>query len=505
MKLDQLKNSGLIIISNLMINLSNFLRQIVLAWFLGISDQIDVLLVAQIVPSIIQSMIGGGAGETSVIKGGDRSRDNNSFMAIFISVCLLLVLCLGCIYFLFIDSFLDLFKLSAERMVLFNNLSVIYIINMVPGTFTSILRPHLYAKGFYKFFTYSSVLSQLAGLIFLLLTLKVWGIYSFALSIILANTLNAIWFSYKAKINYTDVAHIEIWRSEYNDLKKLMKRVFSISIQTIMNHLGTFWERTLSVRFLSGGYLSSLNYSKNLSDLPSTILLSSVLTTSYIEQVRLYKLGFKQFSEFTISTLKTIIGLGLVFQLLLLIFAPLIIIVLFRRGNFDNTAVEATLVIFNILTVSFLPKLIYGYFARTMYILGHYRMLLLAGFLRLLLQVGIMVFFITKIDQAIPFAILSGNIFIVVLLYYMIGPKLQISNWYFFPLQISGIVIVSLMMYRIHSLTLKYYIGKTTFEVLQIYLPIILICSAVLVFLASRTTIGKEIIYKIRKYVNPKS
>jgi len=505
MKLEQLKNSGLIVLSNLLINLTSFLRQVILAWFLGVSAQIDILLIAQIVPAIIQAMIGGGAGEISVIKGGDRPKQKGSFIAIFIFICLLLVSVLGVIYYLSLDSLVFLFKLKPESYELFRKLSLVFILNMIPGTFTSILRPHLYSKGFYKFFTYSSVISQFSGVIFILITLKMFGIYAFAFSMVLANTLNAIWFSFRAGISYKKVLYVEEWKVEIYHLMVLLKRVFSVSLMTIFNYLGTFWERTLSVRYLSGGYLSSLNYSKTLSDLPSSVLLSSVLTTSYIEQVKLYKEDYGQFTHYTKNTLSIIIYLGLTCQIILLGVAPLIIILLFRRGNFNNKAVESTLVIFNILTVGFLPKLLYGYFSRTMYILGEYRKLLMASFVRLILQVSIMIAFISNFSNTIPFAILAGNLFIAVLLYYLVGKKLEIKNWYKFPVQIFIISIVSLLMYRVHTLTLHYYVDKTTIQIMLIYLPIIFVVAALLLLYLIKTPGGKSMYIRIKDYVKKRS
>jgi putative peptidoglycan lipid II flippase len=505
MKIEQVKNSGLLVLSNLLVNFSNFLRQVILAWFLGISEQIDVLLIAQIIPTIIQAVIGGGAGETSVIKGGDLVKEKKSFMSIFIFLCLILVLILGGIYYLTLNKFVLFFNVSPDNTDLFRKLSLIYIMNMIPGTFTSILRPHLYSKGYYKFFTYSSVISQLAGLIFILLSLRLLGIYSFALSLCLANILNAIWFSFRAEMNYADILRKKVWKTELKYLLVLFQRVFSVSLQTILNYIGIFWERTLSMRYLSGGYLSSLNYSKNLSDLPGTVLLSSILTTSYIEQVNLYKKDTNLFNKYTTDSLNFILRIGFFFQILLLGFAPLIVIVLFRRGNFDNKAVESTLIIFNILTVGFLPKLLYGYFARTMYILGDYKHLLVAGFLRVILQLSIMMVFVKVVTNAIPFAILSGNVFIALLLYYFVGIKLKINNWIKFPAQVFIVIISSLIMYKIHSITLQYYLYESTSRIIIIYTPFILITFLIIGFWTFRSANGKLILEIIHKYVKKRS
>ena len=91
----QIRNSGILVISNLVINATGFLRQLLMAWLLGISAQVDLLLLAMVVPAIIQSMIGGGAGEILVIRREKEGLREGSFEALFIVACLVPVLLLG--------------------------------------------------------------------------------------------------------------------------------------------------------------------------------------------------------------------------------------------------------------------------------------------------------------------------------------------------------------------------------------------------------------------------
>ena len=86
MQKDQVKNSGLLIVSNLFISLTNFLKQVIMAYFLGVSSQIDILLLAQIVPTILQAMIGGGAGEILVIKRNKVISNEGFFEAVYVKL-----------------------------------------------------------------------------------------------------------------------------------------------------------------------------------------------------------------------------------------------------------------------------------------------------------------------------------------------------------------------------------------------------------------------------------
>ena len=498
MRQEQFKNSGILVLSNLAVNLSNFLKQVIMAYFLGVSSFIDLLLLAQIVPAIFQAMIGGGAGEILVIKREKPGSREGSFEMIFIIFCLIPVifLCIG--YFLSLGMLTPFFEIKTEDEIIFRKLTFIFLLNAIPGTFTSVLRPHLYSKGLYSFYAKATIFSQVAGITFILFTLKDLGIFSFAWGTLIGNIINSIWFSFKAGLAFGDLFRYSIWRQEFSQLIKLMKRVFSLGLQTFLNYFGTFWERSLSVKYLSGGYLSSLNYSKTLSELPNAVLMSSILTTSYIEQVKLFKKDFVLFKEFTGKTFSEILNFGFIFQLLMLVFAPLIIIIIFRRGNFNNLAVESTLTIFNILTVSFLPKLLFGYFSRSMYILGEYRKLLLASFIKVSVQIIIMFFFISSFKETIPFAILSGNLVVTMILFYILHRKIGLAKWDWFLLRIIIITIVSLLMYKFHVATLHYYILRSNFQIFLVYFPLILLISAVIIIYLIRTRRWSLIIKKFK-------
>ena len=289
---------------------------------------------------------------------------------------------------------------------------------------------------------------------------------------------------------------------EFNNLKIMLNRVFSLSLQTLFNQLGTFWERSLSVKYLSGGYLSSLNYAKTLSELPNVVLLSSVLTTSYMEQVKRHKKDNNSFSEYTVKTLKILLNVGFILQLLMLFFAPVLIIVIFRRGKFDNNAVQSTLIIFNILTVSFLPRMLLNFFSRTMYIVGEYKKLFWAVVFKFIIQLLIMVSFITLFYQAIPVAILAGNIFIAILLFYYVGNKTQLPSIGFFIGRLIFISGISLLLLFIHTYTLPLYINKSTFQIILIFTPFMILSFIIFYFFLRKRGLLPDIItrYNLGRY-----
>ena len=282
------------------------------------------------------------------------------------------------------------------------------------------------------------------------------------------------------------------------ELAALIKRVYSLSLQTLINHFATFWERSLSVKYLNPGYLSSLNYAKTLTELPNSVLLSSVLTTSYIEQVKLYKTDREEFSKYTGDTLALLLKTGFLFQVLMLLLAPVLIILVFRRGMFDNVAVQSCLIIFNILTVGFLPRLIMSFLTRTMYILGEYKKLLLAVFLKFVIQVSIMAAFITMTKNTIPFAIVAGFMFISVLLFVYVRRSINLNSIRRFIGMLVIISIVSTGLLLLHSFTINLYIEKTNLQVFLLYVPLIIISAVVFIIFLSKNGMNPGFAKKIK-------
>ena len=278
----QLKDSGILVFSNLVINAAGFLGQVIMAWVLGVSADVDLLLLAMIVPAIIQSMIGGGAGEVMVIKRDRPGFSKGSFETLFLAVCIVPIIILGAATWIMAGRMAPLFRIDAEGTALFTTLTLIFVLNMLPATITSVLRPHLYAKGLYRFYAVSVTVAQITGIVFILATVRWLGIYSFALSTLITSAVMAVWFSLKAGLSVSALFNAAVWRHESKELVLLVKRVTSLSVQTLINHFATFWERSLSVRYLAPGYLSSLNYAKTLTELPNAVLLSSKIGRAHV-------------------------------------------------------------------------------------------------------------------------------------------------------------------------------------------------------------------------------
>ncbi|MBE2279092.1 MAG: hypothetical protein IAE91_01770 [Ignavibacteriaceae bacterium] len=276
MQKEQAKNSLLLIFSNGIVKSSNFAKQLLMAFLLGLSAEVDILLAAQVVPTLITALISAGAGEIIIsrIKNELKLKD---ILPFYLMVLLSVTIVLGVLYFLFIPAFSSILELEKSKNEIFSFLSLIYLANLIPKVFVSGLRPTLYYLGEYKYYTLSATFSEIFILVTIVLLTPKIGIIGFAYGTLAGSTVNALLYIYRSNIKFSYLFIAEKFQEAKDDLIELIKKAFTVSLNTLLKNGAQLIERTLAVRNLTPGYLSAFNYSKSISELPSSILLDSIV------------------------------------------------------------------------------------------------------------------------------------------------------------------------------------------------------------------------------------
>jgi putative peptidoglycan lipid II flippase len=487
MQKSQFKNSGFLFLGQLMIKGSSFIKQLLMAFFLGISANIDILLIAQIAPAILASMIAGGAGEILVTSQKKDKKYDETFVVLFVSVVLLITIMLNSIYFLTLPLFAKLFMVDADKMQLFVSLSVIVVISKIPAAMVSSLQHLLFSKSKYKFYVISSLTAEALGIITIVLLVDQYQILSFAIGLLVSSTANALLFMYALNLKFSNIFQIHLWQEKLVELKEIMKKVINLSGQTLLNQLSTFWERTLSSRYLQPGFLGALNYSKSLTELPKMAMLSSILTTTYIEQVNKKAESEESYVQYTHKMEKLLSQLAFGFQILSIVFGPLLILIFYKRGQFDNHAVDLTFSIYQILTLGFVPNLMLNFLSRTMYIEGEYRKLFRIIAINFIIECALMFGLIQIYSFAIPAAIVFGKFFVSIALFIVLYKKRpeMLDAKYFVKLYIL-LFASTLGILILNQWVITFLLDKTTFEIILIYSPVVLIFAFIGIFLIKK-------------------
>jgi putative peptidoglycan lipid II flippase len=457
-------------IGQLLIKGNSFLKQILLAFYFGVASDVDLLLISQIIPSILSSMIAGGAGEVLVTYKDEN--DNKNFVSAYVLIIVSITIISGLIYLFFIPSIISFYEVLNNQEGLFWELSILFIISRIPLAFVSSLQHLLFVKNKYNYFVISSLISEIIGLITIVFLVDSFGILSFGYALIATPTVNALFFIFAVKINFLDLLNYQVWVLERQRLIKILKQTFNLSIQTLISHLSTFWERSLSFKYLNTGFLSSLNYSKNLSDYPKMAMLSSSLTTTYAEQVKRKNSSLQSYVSYTNKMFNLFTEASAIVQIMSLIFGPFILIVILNHGAFNDEAVQTTFDIYQLISLSFIPSLMIGFLSRTMYIEEKYKQLTSTIFIKFLVELFLMVFFIKSNSLAIPFAIVVGRWFLTIVLFEILKRDNQeiLNRVRFFKILILTIP-TSILIYLINGSIISKLIHLDTLTIIYYYLP----------------------------------
>lgn len=447
-----------------------------MAYFLGVSGRVDLLIVSQIIPNIIGSMISGGAGEILVTKTDADESSKRPFVTCFTLMSTALMAIFLFLYYLILPLVTDKLDIQLSDQNLFAKITFVIIISKIFGSVVSCLQHLLYAKNLYKKFIIVSLIAEFLGVVVILLFVKDNNIMAFAYGILVSTGTTALLFIYIHQLPILSLLNVENWRSNWFELKEIFKKILTLSLQTLMNHLSLFWERTLSFKYLQPGYLSALYYSKSLTELPKMAFLSSVLTTSYIEQNKRKEVSQEKYLAYSNKVDGLLNETAFFFQCISLLLSPFILVVLYYRGAFNSSDVELTLLIYQVLTIGFLPGLMFNFLTRTMFIESEIRHLFWVITCKSVFEIILMTLFIHSFFMTIPIVLTLSKFLCVFYLYYYLNKKKSgIFNLKKAIQLYSFTIVVSLLIYFLNQLVIK---KVTTIPILELtiyYIPIFLI------------------------------
>ncbi len=377
-------------------------------------------------------------------------------------------------------------------------MALIFIVNVFPSIFVSVIKPVAFLKGKYRFFIYSTTLSEMIGIAVIVIFASRYRVYAFAASIAAVSMANALAFMRVVEIRMASLFNILFWKAQKENLRILMKGLFSLSVQTFIKHLSTFWERTLGIQFLTAGYLASLNYSKNLNEIPQGLIVNSVLTTTYVEQVKGHARDRQQFYLYSKKMFHFLSHLVGFIQSAMVFFSPIILIVLFRHGKFDDRAVRSTYLIMEILAMAILPYTMYTFLGKTLYLYGKYNTLFKITVVQTTLNLAILFLFIRKVPHAMPIAILVSTYASFLLLFHAVKRSSIIAlQWRDFLVQVSILNVACGLFVLMNSYLIGHYLALSNMTVFLVALPFLAGCLLIVRFYLKRTGLLQLIARKI--------
>ncbi|MFM7105379.1 MAG: hypothetical protein ACKOW8_07635, partial [Flavobacteriales bacterium] len=223
--MSQVRGTLLLFATQLVLKGSTFIKQLLLAFFLGISKDLDLMLVAQMVPTIISAILSGGAGEIMAINFRRDNVWNVHLLALSTFILVLMTIVANSVYLFSLPLLADLLNVKSENWKLFMALSSCVVIAKVPAAVTSSLQQFVYVRDKYHASMWVSVVSELLGIVFILLTAGKYGVMSFAIALIISSSVNALGYLYLIRIKIWIVGYLRVWRLYYRRLKNTFMKI----------------------------------------------------------------------------------------------------------------------------------------------------------------------------------------------------------------------------------------------------------------------------------------
>jgi peptidoglycan biosynthesis protein MviN/MurJ (putative lipid II flippase) len=147
-----------------------------------------------------------------------------------------------------------------------------------------------------------------------------------------------------------------------------------------------------------------------------------------------------------------IFSLSIIAQLFSLIFAPYIILIFFQRGALNHQDLQLIQIIFQILSIGFVPGLMFGFLSKVMFIEGENVWMLKMTIVKTVIELLLMYTFIFQIQHGIPIALtLSKFLFTITILVYLNIKHPGILNHKRFFWIYGGTLLVSILVIYIND------------------------------------------------------
>lgn len=474
--MSQVRGTLLLFATQLVLKGSTFIKQLLLAFFLGISKDLDLMLVAQMVPTIISAILSGGAGEIMAINFRRDNAWNVHLLALSTFILVLMTVVANSVYLFSLPLLADLLNVKSENWKLFMALSSCVVIAKVPAAVTSSLQQFVYVRDKYHASMWVSVVSELLGIVFILLTASQYGVMSFAIALIISSSVNALGYLYLIRIKIWIVGYIRVWRLYSRRLKNTFMKIGMLGIQTGITHLSVFAERSIGFRYLSPGYVGAMNYAKSVTELPRVLLLSSILTTTYARQIKLKSEDENEYLGYTLRMNDLLSTLALIGQCFSIVFAPFILIVIYQRGAFTSDDIKVTLDIYQILTLGFVPGLMFGFLSRIMLIEGQNKAMLRFIVVKTITELFLMYVLVFQFSQGIPIAITIGKFVIVGLMIFYFHRRLPgIINVRRFVVSSLLLFMGSALLIMLNRLLIDSFLTLLKWQLFALFTPLIIL------------------------------
>lgn len=322
-----------------------FIREMVLANYYGTSYVSDVFVAVQNIPAIIFTVFGTAVTTGFIplyteikIKKNKESADrfSNNVFNIF---CLLSVF-LTILGILFSKQLVELFAggFQGETLVLCNQYAKIIMPTCIAIILVYVYNAYLQIEGFFNQNSLMNVPYNLIQIVFIALAFYIRNVYILAIGLLLSSFGQLIYLRVLIK-KKTDFKHQRVLDFRDTNIRQMLILVGPVFISTGVNQLNSIVDRSMASRLVEGS-VSALNYSSEVANMVTQVVILSLTTILYPKMTELFaKNNIAEKNSFILTYINVTSLLVLPLAALIFVFSKEIVQILFGRGAFNEDTV----------------------------------------------------------------------------------------------------------------------------------------------------------------------
>lgn len=349
-----IKIIGIVAVINLISRLLGFLRELIVSYQFGTSYKADSLIAAFSIPNFLFIVFGGSITTAFIsiygkIKDPAKQKSVRGSVLALLGIIFFIVTCILMLLPKFIISHL-FFGMTPTQI----NLTSQIFKGMVPSTFFLIIAMVfsgiLNVHGKFNVAAVSTLLMNGAFVLIAFFLFPFMGVYAHSLGLNIGAFL--MFLILLISLYREQLLEVRLSLDDSKELMKLMKLALPIILGGATLQFYFLLQRVFA-SMLAEGYISSLNYSMKLVQLPQSILMAAITTVVYPSLSKMVNVrNVVGFQKTYFKGLKIIALTVIPVSLFIIFFAKDIVELVFQHGTFNQQSTDITTPILQVLVIA---------------------------------------------------------------------------------------------------------------------------------------------------------
>lgn len=342
-KMNYIKQGGYLIVLSLFLAGISFIKEAVFANYFGISDIADAYTIAIQIPEILFAVVWEAIHTILVPLYTERKKESNVSATRFISVFFSIILLSSILFVLFgeiiSNSLLTIFAPGISQSVkeLANSILKCLFPMLIFEGIERICIAVLNVNGKFAFAKIIGGVRNFFVIIFIIIFTSKFGIYATVYGMLIGIIVEAL-ISFFITRRYEKISLTIDFKDK--SIKKAMHLLVPVIIGSGVTQINAIVDKIVA-SFLTTGSIAAINYSTKLSNIVETILLNNIITLVYPLYSRL--IIEEREDELTKAYSKTIF-IGIIISVPIIFGGVFLkdelVALAFKRGSFDDMAVQ---------------------------------------------------------------------------------------------------------------------------------------------------------------------